>query len=106
MGGGGQGACCPCCCVQVSSTARHVGDAQQNLSEEDSAHLPQVAELAGSRMGQEARAWMQIFLWEPLLKKWFVSRRHLGLLRLFLGHVPFLPSASLDACFWPGKEKG
>lgn len=69
--GGRWGACCPCCCVRVSSTARLVGDAQQNLSEEESAHLPQVTELTGSRMGQEATAWMQRFFWEPLLRKLF-----------------------------------
>lgn len=86
--------------------ARHVGNAQQNLSEEESADLPQVTELAGSRMGQKSRARMQRFFWEPLLRKLFVSRKHLGLRELFLEGVPFLPSASLDACFWLGKEKG
>lgn len=41
-----------------------------------------------------------------MLRKLFVSRKHLGLCELFLEGVPFLPSASLDVCFWPGKEKG
>lgn len=78
--------------------------AQQNLSEEP-AHLPQVTELTGSRMWDK-RPGLDAEILLGASAEEVVSRRHWGFLGFFFRHVPFLPSASLDACFWPGKEKG